>query len=156
MLELIWGNLILRSLFVILAVINVVIDIKVLFKSKYENYEQESIKAYNYFNKTGKSPIISIIILLFMSIFYFIVGFSFIAYFPVTELALPQLLSFNVIGVVFLSKILNLMMNHFCIEGIMQYSKQVFFNDMLTHFIGFVCSLMMAVLIAYQTVINLL
>ena len=152
MLELIWGNLILRSLFVILAVINVVIDIKVLFKSKYENYEQESIKAYNYFNKTGKSPIVSIFLLLISSIFYFFVGFNFIAYAPF--MPLPQVLSLNIFGVIIFSKILILMMNHFCIEGIMQYSKQVFFNDMLTHFIGFACSLLMAVLIAYQTIMK--
>ena len=152
MLEIIWGNLILRSLFVVLAVINVVIDIKVLFKSKYEEYEKESVKAYNYFNKTGKNPILSIILLLLVSMFYYFVGFSFIAYAPF--MPLPQLLGFNVIGVIFLSKILNLMMNHFCIEGIMQYTKQVFFNDMLTHFIGFASSLMMAILIGYQTVMK--
>lgn len=152
MLEIIWGNLILRSLFVVLAIVNVIIDVKVLFKSKYENYEQEANKAYNFFNQTGKNPIVSIIILLLTSMFYYFIGFSFIAYAPF--MALPQLLSFNVIGVIFLSKVLNLMMNHFCILGFMKYDKQVFLNDMLTHFIGFASSLMIAVLIAYQTVMK--
>lgn len=146
--------IVVRFLFVVLAILNVIFDVKVLFKSKYQNYLDEATKAREYFLVKGKSPVLTIVFMLMLSLSYYFIGFWFIAKSSVA--AMPQLLGFNVIGVIILAKVVNLMMNHFCIEGIMKYGRDIFINDMLNLFIGLAVSLWFIIMISYQNIMMFL
>jgi hypothetical protein len=146
--------IVVRFLFVALAILNLILDIKVLFKSKYEKYLEEAKKARAFFLVSKSNPTVSILLMLLFSLSYYFVGFWFIA--KSSVVAMPQLLGFNVIGVIILAKVINLMLNHFCIEGIMKYGRDVFINDMLNVFIGLAVSLWFIIMISYQNIMMFL
>lgn len=143
----------LRLAFVALAILNVIIDIKAIKKMNFEDSLKESAKVRSLYLKSGKSVLPYVAVVSMVSVFYYIIGFSFVSLYSFMPI---PLMNYKVIGFVLLSKILNLMMNHFCVEGIMNYDKSVFHNDLITRFVSMICSLLIGGLIIYQTVMKFL
>lgn len=139
-----------KFLFVVLSIINLIINIKGLIKHNYKDSLVEANNAIKYILASGRNPAIAFIIMLVCYSFYIFTGFYFIANLNF------MLILYKVVTAIILIKVLNLAMNHFCVEGIIEYDKNVYFNDKLNFIIESIICLLFIVVITYQNIMILI
>src|SRR6056297_3008219 len=115
-------HIVTKVILILLSIFFVRENIKRLFMD-YEACSTEINEAKEHAAMTG-ATIWYVIIAVVLTVGYLFCGFSVIAH----EFKLPDLMKWYIFGVILISKLINLALEHFVFEG-MEYTNNQFFND---------------------------